>query len=187
MDKPRVRLQYPCSGFTLWELLCALLIAGVALGLGVPSFEGIVLDSRRTAEINAFVTAIQLARSEASKRRRPIVLCKTVDGYQCGGPELSFDAGWMVFVNDDDARPPHRSVTEPLLLHHTPSSAGPIHANRARFEFRPFRHRNTNGTVTFCDRRGAPEARAVIISYTGRPRAAGVGPGGRPLICVGLT
>lgn len=187
MDKPCIALRRPGAGFTLWELLCALLVAGVVLGLGVPSFEGVVLDSRRTAEINAFVTAIALARSEASKRRRPVVLCKTADGYQCGGPELRFDAGWMVFVNEDDARPPHRSAAEPLLLHYTPGSAGPIHANRARFEFRPFRHRNTNGTVTFCDRRGAAEARAVIISYTGRPRVSDVGPGGRPLICRGLT
>jgi hypothetical protein len=40
-----------------------------------------------------------------------------------------------------------------------------------------------NGTVTFCDTRGPAAARAVIISYTGRPRVSDRGPGRRPLVC----
>src|SRR5690606_17168012 len=101
----------------------------------------------------------------------------------CGGGEIRYDAGWMVFVNEDGARPPHRSDHEPLLLAHAPSMDGRIESNRALYEFRPFRWRSTNGTVTFCDGRGAEAARAVIVSYTGRPRVSSRPPGGQLLAC----
>ena len=61
--------------------------------------------------------------------------------------------------------------------------AGSITANRRLFEFRPFGRRSTNGTVTFCDRRGAEQARAVVVSFTGRPRVTRNGSGMAALIC----
>jgi type IV fimbrial biogenesis protein FimT len=170
-------------GFTLWELLYSLAIAGIVLAIGVPGLRGFVLDSRRTANVNAFVLAVQLARSEAHKRGRPVVVCKSADAASCSGEELRYDAGWMVFVNDDDVWPPSRSPAELLLYFHAPAAGARIASNRPVFEFRPFRRRSTNGTVTFCDRRGVEAARAVIVSYTGRPRIAAAGPGGRPLAC----
>jgi type IV fimbrial biogenesis protein FimT len=172
------------DGLSLWELLWCLSVVGVVLALGIPSFRTFLLDARRTADINAFVAAVQLARSEAAKRGTPIVLCKTADGARCGGQELRFDTGWMVFANTDDIRPPQRGATEELLLHYQPVTTGPIAANRRLFEFRAFGWRSTNGTVTFCDARG--QGRAVIVSYTGRPRVADIGPGGRALICADL-
>lgn len=169
------------SGVSLWELLCALGLGAVVFALAVPTFRGFLLDARRTADINAFVGAVQLARSEAAKRGIAVVLCKTADTRSCAGGELRYDSGWMVFVNTDGIRPPQRSLTEDLLLHYEPETQGSISANRRLFEFRAFGWRSTNGTVTFCDADGRP--RAVIVSYTGRPRVADVGPGGRRLVC----
>jgi type IV fimbrial biogenesis protein FimT len=174
------------AGFTLWELLLTLAVGATLLGLAVPAFEEFLLDSRRTAGVNAFVLAVQLARNEAAKRGRPVILCKTANRQQCGGDEIRFDAGFMVFVNEDGAHPPHRSPLEPLLYAHTPELDGPITSNRDVFEFRPGLRRSVNGTVTFCDRRGALEARAVIVSYTGRPRVDSVAPDGGPLSCAQL-
>lgn len=173
-------------GFTLWELLLALAVGGMLVGLAVPAFQEFLLDARRTADVNAFVLAVQVARSEAAKRGQTAVLCKTADWHRCGGAELRFDAGFMVFVNTDDERPPHRSPAEPLLYTHRPAMAGTITANRELFEFRPGLRRSVNGTVTFCDRRGAAAARAVVVSYTGRPRVDTVRPDGRPLSCAAL-
>lgn len=170
------------AGFTLQELVLTLALTAVVVGIGAPSLTRFVLDNRRTADINAFVTAVQLARSEAAKRARPVVLCQSTDMLSCGDPD-DYGLGWIVFVNEDGKRPPARSPREPLLLGHSPASDGPIHSNRRSFEFRPFYRRSTNGTVTFCDRRGAAEARAVIISYTSRPRVADRGPGNRKLTC----
>jgi type IV fimbrial biogenesis protein FimT len=173
-------------GLTLWELLCTLAVAGVLAALGGPSFRAVVLDGRRTADINAFVLAVQLARSEAAKRGKPVVLCPSLDGQHCAGDKGSYGAGWLVFVNVDDERPPQRADNEPLLYVHTPEMAGSISGNRELFEFRPFRKRSTNGTLVFCDARGSASARAVIVSYTGRPRVDSIDAGGRPLPCAGL-
>src|SRR4026209_1914654 len=64
-------------GFTLWELLCTLSIAAITLTAGVPAFRSFLLDSRLTADVNGWVLAVQLARSEAFKRGRPVLACKT--------------------------------------------------------------------------------------------------------------
>ena len=170
------------AGMTLWELLVVLAVLATLLGITVPGWRGWQLDARRVAAVNGLVSAIQLARSEAAKRGRPAVLCPSVDGSTCA-PGPAFEPGWIVFINEDDLRPPNRSAAEPLLAAHTPALRGSIRSNRNLFEFRPFTWRSTNGTVTFCDARGAAAARAVIVSYTGRPRVASRGPGGRALAC----
>jgi type IV fimbrial biogenesis protein FimT len=173
------------SGFTLWELLTTVGIAAVAIGLAAPSFRSALLGARRTADINGFVSSVQLARNEAIKRGRAIVLCKSADGRRCGGDEITYLSGWIVFANNDDARPPALDAGDELLFQYQPRLRGSITANRPLFEFRAFAWRSTNGTVTFCDADGHP--RAVIIRVTGRPRVAAVGPGGRALSCAPLT
>jgi type IV fimbrial biogenesis protein FimT len=168
----------------LWELIWTLLIAGISLGIGVPSFQTFALDSRRTADVNGFVLAVQLARSEAAKRARPVVVCASADGARCTSPKSRYDAGWIVFVNEDEARPPQRSANEPVLYVHGATLVGTITANRDAFEFWPAHsRRSTNGTVVFCDARGPGAARAVIVSYTGRPRVDSAAPDRKPLSC----
>lgn len=178
MDKLRA------LGVSLWELVFVLGLGAIVASLAVPAFRSFLLDARRTADINAFVGAVQFARSEAAKRGEAVVVCKTADGWNCAGSEIRYDTGWMVFVNTDGIRPPHRSLAEDLLVHYEPETQGTISSNRRLFEFRVFGWRSTNGTVTFCDSDGRP--RAVIVSYTGRPRIADIGPGGRPLECADL-
>jgi len=170
-----------CSehGFTLWELIWTIALAAVIAVLGIPSMQRFVLDQRRTADVNGFVTSVQLARSEAAKRHRLVVLCSTQDGSACTDTAAGYQAGWMVFANDDAERPPARDPGEDLIFAWQPEIDGTIRSNRSYFEFRPFLRRSTNGTVTFCDRRGAAAARAVIVSYTGRPRTSAQGPARR--------
>ena len=175
-----------CRGISLWELIWVLAVGATVTAMAAPGFRNVMLDARRTADMNAFVVAIQLSRSEAAKRGRPVVLCKTANGRSCGGAEIGFDAGWMVFTNTDDLRPPQRAPGEALLYVHEPAMIGSIKANRRLFEFRPFGWRSTNGTITFCDSRGVSHARAVIVSYTGRPRVSSRGPGNRALVCGNL-
>jgi len=173
-------------GFTLWELLGTLGIAAIALAAGVPPFRAFVLDARLTADVNSWILAVQLARSEAAKRGRAVIVCKTDDTRRCGSADLPVDAGWMVYVNLDDIYPPTRSPEEPLLYMQVPEHAGTVVSNRPYYDFRPGR-RSTNGTTVFCDRRGPSAAKAVIVSYTGRPRVDRVDADGNPLQCAGLT
>lgn len=171
------------KGISVLELLFVLLIVAALAVAGVPAIGWLILDSRRTADINALVTSIQLARSEAAKRRLPVVVCKTTDRIACGGSSVHYDSGWMVFVDEDNDNPPAVDPDEDVLFIYEPRIVGSIRSNRARYTFRAFFRRSTNGTITFCDRRGTSAARAVIVSYTGRPRISERGPGGRELVC----
>jgi type IV fimbrial biogenesis protein FimT len=163
--------------------LVVLLIAAVLLTAGIPAVGWLILDAQRTADINALVTSIQLARSESAKRHRPVVLCKTSDWRTCGGQSVHYEGGWMVFVDEAEDSPPVADASERVLFNYQPRSSGTIRSNRSQYVFRPFYRRSTNGTITFCDRRGLQAARAVIVSYTGRPRVSDRGPGGAGLAC----
>ena len=171
-------------GFSLFELMFTLAIAVIIAFAGVPAMGWLVLDARLTADVNAFVTSIQLARSESAKRGGSVVVCKTADDRVCGGTAVHYETGWMVFVDEDDDDPPEVDGNESVLWSYRPAAEGTIRSNRSRYVFSPYYRRSTNGTVTFCDSRGAAAARAVIVSYTGRPRASDRGPGGRKLECV---
>ena len=171
------------SGISLLELVISILLVSVLLGLGVPGLRWVLFDMRLTADVNALVTSIQLARSESAKLGDPVVVCKTVDFIRCGGPGVHYESGWMVFANTDQDSPPRRDAGERVLYQYVPWIRGSIRSNRVSYVFRPYYRRSTNGTITFCDERGAAAARAIIVSYTGRPRTARVGPGGRPLTC----
>ena len=170
-------------GFSLLEFLFALLIVAVLVTAGLPGLSWLALDARRTADINAFVSSVQLARSESAKRGTAVIVCKTNDHRICGGSQVHFEGGWMVFVDDDSDNPPEVDTNESLLFSYEPAMQGTIRSNRLRYTFRPYYRRSTNGTLTFCDRRGVAAARAVIVSYTGRPRVSDRGPGGRRLEC----
>ena len=167
------------GGFTLWELLQGLLLAALLLGLGVPALHSLVLDTRLTADVNAFVAAARLARSETAKRGGNIIMCNSADGIRCGPGGALFDTGWV--VRPELASGMAGAGSAPALASYRPVLEGTIRANRNEFVFRPFPRRSTNGTVMFCDERGATAGRAVVVSYTGRARV--VDPGQGRIVC----
>jgi type IV fimbrial biogenesis protein FimT len=62
-------------GFTLYELLVTVLVAGVILGIGVPNLLEFSRNNRITATANDLISSLYLARSEAVKQRAPVTLC----------------------------------------------------------------------------------------------------------------
>jgi len=54
-------------GFTLIELMIGLVIVGVGLTIAVPSFQGMTARNRIATQVNEFLVAVNLARSEASR------------------------------------------------------------------------------------------------------------------------
>jgi type IV fimbrial biogenesis protein FimT len=157
-------------------------VAGLLASLAVPTFSTLVLDSRRTAALNDFVIAVQLARSEAVKRGAEVVLCKSGGRESCTSTG-DWQPGWIVFVNLDEDAPPVRDQQEPLIQVHAALPKARMTANRSSFTFRPFRSASTNGTVTYCDARGVAAARAVIVSASGRPRVSTRDGNGGALVC----
>ena len=62
-------------GFTLWELLMTLLVAGILLGIGVPNVMEFQRNGAMTAAANDLVTGVLMARTEAVKRQAPVAVC----------------------------------------------------------------------------------------------------------------
>jgi type IV fimbrial biogenesis protein FimT len=105
LDRRRGRGGIP-RGFTLIELMMAITVLAILLGLAVPSFRDASLGSRLTSYANDLVASAQLARSEAIKRNRPVVICATEttadDDVVCVD-EANWEGGWSVgFLEDVD-------------------------------------------------------------------------------------
>jgi type IV fimbrial biogenesis protein FimT len=171
-------------GTTLVEQVAVLAILGISTVLALPGLQGLIADARRTATVNELLVTVQLARSEANKRRQAVALCSSKDATSCSGSAKDWDRGWIVFVDEDQDTPPVLDYGEPLLLQGGPAKRGQaLYVNRAAFAFKPFGMRSTNGSIVVCDARGGAAARAVVVSPTGRPRVAKTGSDGEPLKC----
>ncbi|HEU4603853.1 MAG TPA: GspH/FimT family pseudopilin [Steroidobacteraceae bacterium] len=174
-------MQHP-KGVTLIEMLATVSIVAILGALAAPSFQNLALSSERTTVVNNFFHALFLARSEAIKRGQVVTVCKSADGSTCLKAG-EWTSGWIVFVNTDHDESPVRDEDEPVLQVYSGWSRGQITSNRPAYSFRPYVQGVVNGTILFCDARGSAEARAIIISHTGRPRVSHRDASNRPLRC----
>lgn len=175
-------MGYGQRGFTLYELAFTLALIAIIAGLGLPAFDGLVARSRMHTEIDALFHAIHRARNESIMRRRVVSLCPSRDGVSCT-PGRDWSSGWILFANRDRDEPPRVDPGEPLLRVHGIAPGIRITANRLGFTLRATQLRATNGTFVVCDEAGRVAPRALVVSYTGRPRVASQTPRGEPYAC----
>ena len=164
------------SGFSLLELMIAVTIAGVLLGVAVPSFTTAMQNSRQAAAANELLSSMHFAREMAIARNARVTICPSSGGANCEA--VSWDQGWLVFRDMDDDQqvdadePVELVVGEPGVV----SISTPEFANA--LTYRPNgRAMGANvavntGELILCDRRGADYARVAIIELSGRPRIA---------------
>jgi type IV fimbrial biogenesis protein FimT len=169
-------------GFTVYELLITLLIIAVLAGIGLPQFGQTTARSRISVEINALFHAVHLARKESIMRRQVVSICPSGDGVRCS-PGRDWSQGWIMFNNRDRDEPPRIDDGEPVLQVHRASDRVRITANRRGFTLRATQKRATNGTIVVCDRAGRVAPKALVVSYTGRPRVAFETTDGEPYVC----
>jgi len=80
---------FTIQGFTLIELVATMAIVGILLALAIPSFNSTITSSRLTSYANDFVSALNLARSEAVRRGVPVTVSNN-DGSK------QWQSGWTV-------------------------------------------------------------------------------------------
>lgn len=165
------------GGFTLLELLTTLSVASLIVTLGVPSFRSVLDNQRMTGAANELVTALNLAKSEAIKRVAYVSICKSSDSTTCGGGGTDWKDGWIVFVNDTSANLGTIEGNDEIIRVY-PGLRGTVAVTPSGtvdgfLSFRPSgtmgtTAANTLGTLTFCDRRGADDARGILLEPSGR-------------------
>jgi type IV fimbrial biogenesis protein FimT len=79
------------------ELMFTVLLAALLLGIGVPSFRGMIANNRLASQTNEIIAAINMARSEAITRNSSTTLCRAESetATECDTDEGSWQA-WII-------------------------------------------------------------------------------------------
>lgn len=160
-------------GVTLIELITTISIVAILSAVAVPQLGNLQRSAARTATVNDFMHSIFLARSKAVMTNGVVSICRSIDGETCANKTSNWETGWIVFQNTDRDQPAERDAGEEIIERHSGWRGGLVTSNRVAFSFRPTSQADVNGTLVFCDGIGkSSDARAIIISHTGRPRVA---------------
>lgn len=87
-------------GFTLIELLVTLAVLAVVISIAAPSFSNMLQENRTLSLTNELQGALQLARSEAVKRRKDITICsRNAAGNGCQD-DTDWAGGWIIMAGN---------------------------------------------------------------------------------------
>ena len=150
------------KGFTLTELLMVLIIISVTLAIGLPNFQSLIISSRLTSSANAMVSALQLARFEALKQQKNVVIANK---------NGQWENGWIVFV-DQKNKNNQLDDGESVLANFDSLNANlavkipTSYKNYVYYD--KYGRINDNGTFSFCSSSVLDDFRSVVIALTGR-------------------
>lgn len=97
-------MKHDLRGFTLIELMTAILVLGVLLAMAIPSYREMSRSNRMTASTNDLVTALATARGEALRGSTPVSLCASTDGSNCvtvATGTTDWSGGWIAFTDSN--------------------------------------------------------------------------------------
>jgi type IV fimbrial biogenesis protein FimT len=191
-------------GFTLMELMITLTLAGVLLGIGVPSFRDFMRSGRLTGAANETLIAVVAARNEALRRQMTVSVCPSADpaavAPTCVGAATQ---GFISFVdtNNNCQRDAGEDIVATVMVH---SEVKTQHNNNCMtFGSNGFRlvvaGQPTTSHAIFCDIKGNTLrypagtdswARGIEVLPTGRPAVSRLyaeltswGSGANPVVC----
>lgn len=180
-------------GFTLIELMMALVIAAILLAVGVPSLRMFIQNNKIIAARDDLRSGLFLARSMAVKDNLTGCVCSAsnINAPACDGG-ANWETGWIAFLNVA-GNCEYAAGNDVLLKVYDGSKNAPgefairsddasINANNyVRFNSRGIPQQingaGQRGNFTICDDRGVPVdangdsvARAIILSPSGATR-----------------
>lgn len=168
------------KGFSLLELVITLAIAAIVIGIAAPSFSSMIQDNRLSSQSLDFISALNLARSEAIKRGTQVTLCKSNDESSCTTAG-NWAQGWIVFVDTDGDNTRKAAVGSPeiiLRVHGPLSGNNTLTGNRnvaQHIAYIPSGRSNQVGTLSLCDpRKSDDKSKAIRINFTGRAMVSSV-------------
>jgi type IV fimbrial biogenesis protein FimT len=161
------------AGFTIIEVMIVVSILGVLMAIGLPAFDDLMRNSRRTTVVNEIVSFLMTARAEAAKRGQAVTVCGNTanGGVSCTGGG-TWDFGFMVFL-DSDANGAIASTGDLLKRYVVDYADVRILTDTdgttsGHIVLRPFNQAGTAAAILVCDRRGNAKARRICVGQNGR-------------------
>ncbi len=163
------------GGFSIIEVMIVIVIVSILVAAAGPAFRDLMGNNHSISEVYTLRATLNHARSEALARRAPVVVCPTVDGVGCADTD-DWSTGYMAFVDTDnnniaDQNDPDEEIIQLETGPRTVDLAFNNGNQRVRFSAQGVAL-GFDGTFTFCDGRGAKNARALIINPVGTLAAA---------------
>lgn len=150
-------------GLTLIEMLVALVVLAVVIGVAAPSFTSLVVKNEVAATKSSFASALALARSEAARAGQSVIV-KAASGGSSGN---EFGAGWNVYLDTNGDGQAGDGDT--LLRHYEALASGVrLHGN-ATLTFSASGYLSPAGQVTYtvCRTDGQSDGFSVIVGASG--------------------
>ena len=176
MDGRRKLLKH--AGFTLSELMTALLVLALLTSLALPGFESVIQRTHLALSSARFLEALNLARHEAVQRNLPVSVCPSRLA-EDGSPVCSgiYADGWMVFTNADRDKVVDRKEDE-VIRAYRGLPEGYRLSNRAGtsdayslLNYLPDGTAHQPGTLQFCPPEGSRvRPLNIVINIIGRAR-----------------
>ena len=166
------------AGFTLVEMMIALVVLGVLATMAAPSMQTFIKEQRISGQANDLIGDLSIARSEAIRRAATVIVCKSTNPNNanptCNTVGTNWATGRVIFVDSDN----DGAIDSGEVLRRSESLDGTgntLISTGAASDSVSFTGSGltTLGAGTewkLCDSRGATYGRAIAISGTGRAR-----------------
>jgi type IV fimbrial biogenesis protein FimT len=159
-------------GFTLIEIMIALLLAAIVLTVGMPSLRDFIHNNQAASETNALLAALNSARGAAVERGIPVAVCASSNGTSCLSTSgctgaTDWSGGWLIFVDNPGGTACVKDSSDVVLRVGAGFSDGSLKGTVAGVQYLPSGLRLNTTTATFTLKLGK-QTRIVTLTPSGQ-------------------
>lgn len=157
-------------GYTLFELMAAVVIAVIAINLAVSGLKPIIDSAKTRSSVSEVNTAFRLARQTAVEQQQTVTICALKADQTCGA---DWNQPVMVFLDPGNER---ELINDDQLLrviqpaNHSWLAARPAHMPTFQYNLMGEIRGATGGHVNICPHNDSLAHARIIIGPSGRTR-----------------